>query len=401
MVLRVLKLPTACLGGLRGARAGPREGVTLMSDNVRYVMDDGLVARAALTCEAALSLGSRAVPAGATGGNARWWYASRGMQAMGPTAGLAGRRSARAPRLYLRLRRRCRAAGAPGGDGGARQAGGGSGDDEERELTAEQWDRALQEASALLKQATRMAEEQTRAELSAALLTESADAELGAIGLDSGGGVVGGGGGALDGGGNMVGDDSGGKGDGEGNVETAARRVVALSACLVGLGADVPRAERLAGALVRAGSPYAHAELLEAKVQRLQRALGLPEIDVLQMSLSDERVLRSDVGLAVRRLLEMLDCWTPERAAVALGECPRLLYVDGFAALYEEAVEALAGLVGASAEDAAFCLSEEPSLLFALPRYRDQLPWRCRDIAELPMEVQNQISFGMRSKWTL
>ena len=41
-VLRVLKLPTACLGGLRGARAGPREGVTLMSDNVRYhgyVMD--------------------------------------------------------------------------------------------------------------------------------------------------------------------------------------------------------------------------------------------------------------------------------------------------------------------------------------------------------------------------
>ena len=105
--------------------------------------------------------------------------------------------------------------------------------------------------------------------------------------------------------------------------------------------------------------------------------------------------------LAVRRLLEMLDCWTPERAAVALGECPRLLYVDGFAALYEEAVEALAGLVGASAEDAAFCLSEEPTLLFALPRYRDQLPWRCRDIAELPMEVQNQISFGMRSKWTL
>lgn len=235
----------------------------------------------------------------------------------------------------------------------------------------------------LLAQATRMAEAQTRAELGVAFALDASDAAAGA-------------------GGRMPPSDSGDEGDAA--VSSVAERVAGLARFLCeGMGAsDALSAERLAASLVRAGSPYAHPEMLEQKVRRLQNTLALDSLDVMSLVLADAQVLHVDAGSAVRRLLEMLAVWPTGRAACALSNCPRLLYVEDFSERYAGTQDALVGLMGVSEADAAFCLSEEPGLLWTLLVHTDPiLSWRARDIAELPMSVQNDISFGLRSKYAL
>ena len=89
-------------------------------------------------------------------------------------------RPAPAPaRTHRRARRAAaRACVGSGGSGGSSD----SGDGGERELSPEEWDRALAEASMLLAQATRMAEAQTRAELGVAFALDASDAAAGAGG---------------------------------------------------------------------------------------------------------------------------------------------------------------------------------------------------------------------------
>ena len=239
------------------------------------------------------------------------------------------------------------------------------------------FDAAVQEAKEVLVEAEAMAQQQTRAELEEMMweATVATDEEAAAASASN--------------------DDR-------------------LRAIWLEHGATVREAEALVADAPSAGA-FATPKNLERKLSRLARVL--PGAKLGKMAAKDIRVLLFSTEDIVRTLVSLLAHWSADTAIRMLEEEPRLITElrstggtqptsdDEMPSLEEflaEAFEALRGLGGSDASEEAcvFALAEEPSLIISLPPLNDGLlAWKSRDIAELPMSVQNSISWSLRSKY--
>ena len=239
------------------------------------------------------------------------------------------------------------------------------------------FDAAVQEAKEVLVEAEAMAQQQTRAELEEMMweATVATDEEAAAASASN--------------------DDR-------------------LRAIWLEHGATVREAEALVADAPSAGA-FATPKNLERKLSRLARVL--PGAKLGKMAAKDIRVLLFSTEDIVRTLVSLLAHWSADTAIRMLEEEPRLITelrstggtqptsddaMPSLAEFLAEAFEALRGLGGSDASEEAcvFALAEEPSLIISLPPLNDGLlAWKSRDIAELPMSVQNSISWSLRSKY--
>lgn len=102
----------------------------------------------------------------------------------------------------------------------------------------------------------------------------------------------------------------------------------ALAAFLTEQGVKTVTAEAIAQELVREDSPYAHTELLDAKLSRLRRTL--PGVDIASLISRDRKVLSTSADNNVRRLMELLEVFRAHKLNRVLSDCPALLYMESF-----------------------------------------------------------------------
>lgn len=214
----------------------------------------------------------------------------------------------------------------------------------------------------LLREAAEMAEQQTRAELMRASRTDGAEL--------------------------------GGGGQGDVDAEEAARVLLRVQAVLMGeLGMPDFAAQRLSAELLRDDSPFLDAALLESKLARL--AAALPGCNIGRMLRNHPAVLNVDVADAVHRLLALVEALGASKAPQAVEDVPRLILVDNLKDRVEKSIEALLALCPREGRDGALvALCEEPVLLLDLPDL--DCNWKTTDIAELPIDVQNAITYAVR-----
>ncbi|KAK3237262.1 hypothetical protein CYMTET_52652 [Cymbomonas tetramitiformis] len=234
------------------------------------------------------------------------------------------------------------------------------------EYTSDEWDAALQEAREILQEATEAATDEARAELVAAFETDA----MGARDAPEGG-------------------------DARDQSKPLVLVLVELQNFLQQVGLKDFQSERLARDLVASNSPYQSVRFLDWKFKLLGRTL--PDVDVARLILKDNKVLEVDIGFAVERLLRLYELFQDLGVPALLEECPRILYCEDF----EERLEAtlvsvryLCPKLNPSWEIGV--IHEEPTLLFTLPEKKVN---SYTDISELPIDIQNCISWATRAKY--
>mmetsp|Transcript_1417 Transcript_1417/g.2016 ORF Transcript_1417/g.2016 Transcript_1417/m.2016 type:complete len:319 (+) Transcript_1417:53-1009(+) len=238
--------------------------------------------------------------------------------------------------------------------------------------TKDEWDEALRMCAEILQEATKLAEQEARAELMAAFKLDAVESSW----------------------------------DEDLEAETSFQEpekplVIALLELRtfwqsVGM-ADLT-AERLSKELIETDSPYVDVELLTAKFDRLTRTL--PDVNITELVKNDVEVLRADTRLVVMRLLELYSAFeeTDIQVHSVIQYCPKLLYFPNFLSAFNESVEAIQYIFPRlEREWVVTALGEEPEMLFMLPKY--QVRKNMLDISELPMDVQNVLSFSTRQKY--
>lgn len=183
-----------------------------------------------------------------------------------------------------------------GGEGGASDGGGerekeGDDGDEPRQRVSDQELRAaIQECRELLEEATRMAGEQARAELTASFLKVP----------EGGSGLT-------------------------GNLAVDMARVQLF---FQGKGMRPWEAEKVSRTLVELDSIYEDVELLAVKYDRLARTL--PDVNIKAMVAADPKVMSTDIVANIERMLLLFALFPGPKDKVRriIAEVPRLLYCD-------------------------------------------------------------------------
>jgi hypothetical protein len=270
--------------------------------------------------------------------------------------------SSRSPSSFpLASRRRASATPRRRGARATRRAGNGDAPrDGEQRVSDEELREAIRECRELLEEATRMAGEQARAELTASFLRAPDGVESGLTG----------------------------------NLAIDMARVQLF---FQGKGMRQWEAERVSRTLVEIDSVYHDVELLAVKYDRLVRTL--PGVDVKSMVATDARVMATDIGVNVERMITMADVFPKGKVPSMISEAPRLLYCDDLTERVERTIDCIKRVYPKETDESCMCaIIEEPTLLFELPDL-NVFKERVRiDIAELPMTTQEMLVFATRNE---
>ena len=297
------------------------------------------------------------------------------------------------------LRRASTVTAKASGAGGA----GGTGEDEPRQrVSDEELRAAVRECRELLEEATRLANEQARAELAASFLKTP----------EGGAGLT-------------------------GNLAVDMARVQLF---FRGKGMRPWEAEKVSQTLVELDSIYEDVELLAVKYDRLVRTL--PDVDVAAMVANDPVVMNTEVPANIERMLLMFELFpvSKEKVFRMIAEVPKLLYCVDLAGRLRRTCECIKRVYSKETDEgclyavrlstsptrAVSChlpflsscmnainisvhaliicirimsqVTEEPGLLFDLPDLKIFEKEVRVDIAELPMTVQEMLVYATRNE---
>jgi len=240
--------------------------------------------------------------------------------------------------------------------------------------TSEEWNEALRMCAEILKESHQLSNQQMRTELMAAYNTDAADARGKILPAD---------------------------GEGEEISRPMVLTMMELQMFWKSVGLTEFQAEKLSKELVRTASPYSDIGLLEAKMERLRRTL--PDVDVPQMVRNGPDILEADIQQLVMRVMELYA--TMEDAAetnipAMVQFCPKVLIVPDLMARFDHTVRSIQFLFPRLPLPwIKAAIADEPELLFEMPKY-EVIAVGGMDIAELPVTVQNMLSWAARQKWT-
>eukprot|EP00242_Pyramimonas_sp_CCMP2087_P004746 CAMPEP_0198211862 /NCGR_PEP_ID=MMETSP1445-20131203/25388_1 /TAXON_ID=36898 /ORGANISM="Pyramimonas sp., Strain CCMP2087" /LENGTH=231 /DNA_ID=CAMNT_0043886211 /DNA_START=433 /DNA_END=1128 /DNA_ORIENTATION=+ len=226
----------------------------------------------------------------------------------------------------------------------------------------------------ILKESHQLSNQQMRTELMAAYNTDAADARGKILPAD---------------------------GEGEEISRPMVLTMMELQMFWKSVGLTEFQAEKLSKELVRTASPYSDIGLLEAKMERLRRTL--PDVDVPQMVRNGPDILEADIQQLVMRVMELYA--TMEDAAetnipAMVQFCPKVLIVPDLMARFDHTVRSIQFLFPRLPLPwIKAAIADEPELLFEMPKY-EVIAVGGMDIAELPVTVQNMLSWAARQKWT-